>query len=161
VNGPRAVEGWDAYFHRLCDVVATRSKDPHTQVGAVIVGEGRAVLATGYNGFPRGVDDARPERWERPAKYDWLEHAERNAIFNAARTGARLEGATLYVPCHPCHACARAIVQAGIASVQLRQPRYAYAWQDPGGRSARLAVAILEEGGVTLVAPSAPSTPTP
>jgi dCMP deaminase len=85
-------------------------------VGAVIADDDNTVLATGYNGFPRGVDTDEEDRWERPAKYDWVEHAERNAIYNAARKGIKLLGSTMYLPfkAYPCAPCMRAIIQAGI-----------------------------------------------
>ena len=70
---------WDRRFLELADHIAGWSKDPSRGVGAVIVGPNKQILATGYNGLPRGVDD-RPERLERPAKYDLIVHAEMNAI---------------------------------------------------------------------------------
>ncbi len=110
---------WDARWLNLCENIATWSKDKSTKVGCVIVGNSNQVLSLGYNGFPRGVNDDVPERHERPEKYKWTEHSERNAIYNAARTGVKLEGATLYVPCHPCCDCTRAIIQAGIRKVVI------------------------------------------
>ena len=78
----RTVPNWDEYFMKMAEHVKTKSKDRSTQVGAVIVGEGHVVLSVGYNGFPRGVNDDIDSRYERPAKYMWTEHAERNAIFS-------------------------------------------------------------------------------
>lgn len=118
---------WDQRFMDLARLVASWSKDRSRKVGAVIVGPGREVVAVGYNGFPRGVDDAVESRHERPAKYRWTEHAERNAIYNAARTGASLAGTTIYLPWYPCMDCARAIVQAGILEVVAIEPD----WNDP------------------------------
>ena len=110
---------WDHYFLSICRVVSARSKDPSTQIGCVIVGPAREIRSTGYNSFPRGIRDDVPERLERPEKYLWIEHAERNAVYNAARHGASLEGCTLYCQLTPCMDCARAIVQAGISEVVL------------------------------------------
>jgi dCMP deaminase len=104
-------------------MVASRSKDPNTQVGCVVVGPAHEIRSTGYNSFPRGIRDDVPERLERPTKYLWIEHAERNAICNAARTGARLESCTIYVDIMPCMDCARAIVQAGICEVVVSDER--------------------------------------
>lgn len=111
---------WSERFIQLAEFVSRWSKDPSTKCGAVIVGEDNNVLATGFNGFPRGVvEDEDSGRWERPGKYEWVEHAERNAIYNAARDGARLRGATMYlnyaVEC--CADCTRAIIQSGIKRV--------------------------------------------
>lgn len=92
------------------------SKDPSTGVGCVIVSPDGSILATGYNGLPRGVEDA-PDRMERPAKYLWTTHAEENAIANAARHGIRLFGSYAFVTHQPCAKCARMLINAGIAGV--------------------------------------------
>src|SRR5678816_3286831 len=87
---------WDIRFLREAARIATWSKDRSTKVGCVIVGPSREIRSTGYNGFPRGVNDDVDERHARPMKYAYCEHAERNAIYNAARVGIPLEGCTLY-----------------------------------------------------------------
>ena len=110
---------WDARYLEVADLVASWSKDQSTKVGCVIVGEAGQILATGYNGLPRGVNDNVPERHERPEKYFWFEHAERNAIYNAARSGLSLVGSTMYVPFFPCADCARGVIQSGIKTVVL------------------------------------------
>ena len=115
---------WDERFMALAEFVAEWSKDRSTKVGAVVVGSRRRVVALGYNGFPRGIDDNVEERHERPAKYLWTEHAERNAIYNATES---LEDATMYVPWYPCMDCARAIVQSGIRELVAIEPD----WIDP------------------------------
>ena len=120
---PRDIPGWDAYYLQICSVVATRSKDPNTQLGCVIIGPAHEIRSTGYNSFPRGIRDDVPERLVRPAKYLWIEHAERNAICNAARAGTATERCTLYVEIMPCMDCARAIVQAGIVEVVISAER--------------------------------------
>lgn len=104
----------------MAEEAATWSKDPSTQVGVLLIDPiSRSPLGNGYNGFPRGVNDDVPERWERPAKYLWCEHAERNAIYNAAKLGIRCGGAWLYMNFAPtpCSDCARAIIQSGIVKV--------------------------------------------
>ena len=118
----RVVPNWDEYFVKMADLVATKSKDRSTQVGAVIVGDGHTVLSMGFNGMPRGVDDSVGERHQRPAKYLYTEHAERNAIFAAAMNGVALKGSTLYLSGGglPCADCGRAIIQAGIKTVISR-----------------------------------------
>ena len=119
----KQVPSWDQYYLSICKVVASRSKDPNTQIGCVIVGPAHEIRTTGYNSFPRGIKDDVPGRLERPAKYLWIEHAERNAICNAARCGTPLEGCTIYVEIMPCMDCARAIVQAGIREVVVSRDR--------------------------------------
>lgn len=104
---------WDLRFLDQARTIATWSKDRSRGVGCVVTRDNR-ILASGYNGFPPGVNDEVPERHERPAKYLWTEHAERNAIYQAARMGIALEGATMYGSAPPCAPCTRAIGSAGI-----------------------------------------------
>lgn len=101
----------------LAFLVASWSKDPSTKTGAVVVGPDKEIRATGYNGPVRGVDDDVQERFERPVKYEFFEHAERNALYNACLTGVSLKGCVMYATHAPCTDCARAIIQAGIKTV--------------------------------------------
>ncbi len=110
-------EKWHRRFMEVAALVSTWSKDPSTKTGAIVVGPDREIRATGYNGLVRGVDDNKPERMERPTKYDFFEHAERNAIYNACLTGTSLKGCVIYVTHPPCTDCARAIIQSGIKMV--------------------------------------------
>ena len=95
---------------------AALSDDPSTFNGAVLVTANGAQAITGANHFPKGVLK-KPERLERPKKYAFMEHAERDVILKAAREGICTEGATLYVPWYACADCARAIIGAGIIRV--------------------------------------------
>ena len=113
---------WTDYFLSIAEVVKTKSKDKSTQIGAVIVGRDKEILSTGYNSFPRGLDDNLPERQERPEKYFYFEHAERNAIYNAARVGTPLIDSTIYITSGlPCADCARGIINAGIKRVWCKR----------------------------------------
>lgn len=113
---------WDEYFTQLLEPVAAKSKDRSRQVGCILVGEHHQLLSTGFNGMPRGCDDDAPERHERPEKYYWAEHAERNAIYNAARHGVSLDYAGAYISLFPCMDCARALVQSGVRFVCAPRP---------------------------------------
>jgi dCMP deaminase len=109
---------WVQYFRELAHTVKQKSKDESTQIGAVIVGKDKEIVSTGYNSFPRGIKDNIKERQERPEKYYWFEHAERNAIYNAARIGVSTKGCTMYLSCGiPCADCARGIINAGITRI--------------------------------------------
>lgn len=115
---------WDQLYITMCYLVGMRSKDPHTHVGSIIVDSDNVLVSTGYNSLPRGIDaDKNNLRLSREAgeKYFWIEHAERNAIYNAARRGTTLKGCKLYVPWTPCTDCARGIVQTGISEVIIHQ----------------------------------------
>lgn len=108
--------GWDHFFLAEAFFLSGKSKDPSTQCGCVVVSRDNDELTRGWNDLPRGIAH-RPERHQRPDKYIWTEHAERNAIYNAGRMGVSLQGATLYVTRMPCPECARAIIQSGIKYV--------------------------------------------
>lgn len=113
---------WIEYYKNIALQVKTKSKDLSTQIGAVIVGPGNEIISTGYNSFPRGINDNVPERHERPEKYYWFEHAERNAIYNAARVGVPTKGSTMFLTCGcPCADCARGIINAGISTVVMEE----------------------------------------
>ena len=131
----------------MAALVSYWSKDRSTRVGCVIVGEAGQVLSTGYNGFPRGIDDDAAERHARPAKYLWTEHAERNAVYNAARTGVSLLGSSLYLPWFPCADCARAVIQSGIAVIVVQKAK-----RDDTHWDETLSVAeeMLAEAGVVI-----------
>ena len=142
---------WINYFWGIAEQVKLKSKDQSTQIGAVIVGEDNEVLSTGYNSFPRGMDDSKQERQERPEKYFWFEHAERNAIYNAARVGTQLKGSTIYLTSGlPCMDCARGIVNSGIKVVYCKQvctTKNKEKWDESQSKSLQL----LNECGVKVL----------
>ena len=108
---------WDEYFLGLLPVIAAKSKDRETKVGCIIVNSDNSIVSTGYNSLVRGLDDTKVHRLNRPDKYTWIEHADRNAIYNAARIGVSTKGCKTYLPFYPCVDCARGIVSAGINEV--------------------------------------------
>jgi dCMP deaminase len=112
----RDVPTWGEYFLSLAHKATERSKDPNTNVGAVIVNDDRCVISTGYNGFAHGVKDTH-ERWQRPLKYDFVVHAEANAIGQAAKMGSKTNGCDIYVTHFPCKDCAKLIITAGIKRI--------------------------------------------
>ena len=112
------VLSWDQYYMAVAQIVRLRSKDPKTQVGAVIVKDHR-ILSTGYNGFPIGLSD-KDYPWTKGSedptknKYFYVVHAELNAILNSDNP---VNGSTLFVTKFPCNECVKAIIQAGIKRV--------------------------------------------
>lgn len=114
---------WNKRFYQLAQFVASWSKDPECQVGAVIVTPDRRVIATGYNGFPAGV----PDRYdcEKDEKNAMTIHAELNAILNARQP---LDGCILYCTKDPCLECCKAMVQAGLAQVVLGRADRSTSW---------------------------------
>jgi dCMP deaminase len=106
---------WDHIFLIEAKLWSRRSPDAQTQCGCVLTKD-NTVLSTGYNGFIRGVDDkALPNL--RPFKYDFMIHAEHNAILNCARSGVTTVGATAYITGEPCNPCLQYMWQAGINRV--------------------------------------------
>jgi dCMP deaminase len=110
------MSNWTKRFLNLALEISTWSKDPSTKVGCVIVGSDNEILSVGFNGVPKKVFDL-PDRYDRPAKYSWVSHAEENAIAQAAKKGIALEKSTLYCTHQPCSKCARTIIQSGINRV--------------------------------------------
>lgn len=126
--------------------VARCSIDPSTQNGALLATPDGAFLngTQAFNRFPRGVR-MDPTRWERPSKYEYIEHAERGAIYAAARLGIATEGKIMICPWAACPACARGIIEAGIARLVTCRNDSGH-WED----SVQLGHSMLEEAGVTV-----------
>ena len=141
---------WVEYFRNLAHQVKLKSKDENTQIGAIIVGKDKEIVSTGYNSFPRGLKDNIKQRQQRPEKYYWFEHAERNAIYNAARIGVSTKGCTMYLSCGiPCADCARGIINAGIVRIFCERNGSATnlpKWQESGERSWQM----FEEAGIKI-----------
>lgn len=138
---------WDVWFVLMADFVAQRSKDPSTQCGAVIVRPDNTIAATGYNGFPRGIEDKPELLSNRDEKYPRMIHAEVNAILTAREP---LHGYTLYVSPMPCcERCAVLVAQAGIKKVVYPVPSKERL--ERWGDSFKLSHAIFDEAGVTRV----------
>ncbi len=99
-------------------LIASKSKDPRTQIGAVIV-QNNEIVSSGYNGFPRKVVDSADRYSDRDFKNAIVRHAEENACFNACRSGRGILNTTLYTQGFPCHRCLGAIVQCGLKEVVI------------------------------------------
>jgi dCMP deaminase len=106
---------WTNYFLGLAKVVSQRSHDIHTQHGCVIADRNNRILGVGYNGFPRGLDDSKLPT-SRPEKYDWMVHAERNALSNCI---VRPDNAIAYVTGQSCCDCIMALWQEGVSKVVM------------------------------------------
>lgn len=117
---------WDNRFMKLAREISTWSKDPSSKIGAVIVDDDRRILATGYNGFPRGVEDTEERLNDKEQKYARVVHAEANALLSALYSGVSVKGATLYVWGLPvCGDCTKLVIQSGIQRVVVTYPEYA------------------------------------
>lgn len=113
---------WDNRFMELAKTISTWSKDPSSKIGAVAVNDERRILATGYNGFPKGIDDTPDRLNDREKKYPLIVHAETNALMNALYAGVSLKNATMYVHGLPvCPECAKLIIQAGVRRIVINE----------------------------------------
>jgi len=134
---------WDSRFLEMAKLVSTWSKDPSTQVGAVIT-RGKFVVSIGFNGHPKGVQDSGERLENREVKYRTIIHAELNAILTSRQD---LEDCTVYVwPFMPCSQCGAAIVQSGIKRVVAPKSDNER-WIESFNFTKRL----FEEAGVELV----------
>ena len=139
---------WDKRYIDVARLVASWSKDRNKKVGAVIINESNRIVSTGYNGFPPGINDDIDARHERPAKYLYTEHAERNAIYSASNHGIKTGGCTMILEWYPCADCARAIIASGIKKVICTPPDFS---DDRWGVSFKASEEMLKESGVEIV----------
>lgn len=147
-GSPRRRPSWAEYFLQLATQAATRSTCLRRQVGAVLVRDKR-ILATGYNGAPRGVahcldvgclrDELGIPSGQR-AELCRAIHAEQNAIIQAALHGVAIEGATLYTTLHPCILCAKMLINCGVKEIH-----YVEGYPDELSRK------MLAEAGVAVI----------
>jgi dCMP deaminase len=140
---------WKEYFRGIAHQLKLKSKDRYTQIGAVVVGSDNQIVSTGYNSFPRGINDIIDARQERPEKYYWFEHAERNSLYNAALIGVSTKGCTMYLTCGiPCSDCARGIINSGIKKIVCERVGGAVGnlWDEHAKRS----IEMFNEAGVKI-----------
>ena len=140
--------GWDEYFMQMAELTATRSTCMRRHVGAVIVVD-RHVVATGYNGAPRGLEhcteigECLRNKLNVPSgeRHELCRalHAEQNAIIQAATLGQSIEGGTIYITCQPCIICAKMIINSGINRIVISN-----------GYPDEFAKDILREANITI-----------
>lgn len=128
---------------------AEKSKDPATKVACLIVDDENSTISTGYNGIPRGVLDL-PVRMQRPKKYKWTQHAEANAVANAARNGVSLRGATAFVTHYPCPSCAGQLINAGIRRIVVDQGQMTDDFLQRYAEDMEISQTMLDESGVLI-----------
>ena len=139
------LDNWDYRFLALARHIASWSKDPSRKLGAVAIGQNRQILATGYNGFPRGIDDDKERYNVREIKYKYVVHAEMNCIYNATENGVSLQDATVYVHGLPvCSECAKGLIQVGVERVVAFSKGTPEQWKE----SNILTTQLFEESGI-------------
>ena len=144
---PRKQAYWDEYFIEMAEFVSTKSKDPSTKYGAVIVRPDHTVAATGYNGFPRGMLDNKEFYENRTIKYQRTIHCEMNAVLTAREPVA---GYTLYIwQGISCDRCAPHMIQAGITRVVY--PKLETGYSKRWAEEIKTSIANFKEAGVEVV----------
>ena len=135
---------WPLRFIQLAQSVATWSKDPIRQVGAVVITEDYRNFSTGYNGFPRGIADT-DKRLATGMRQSLMIHAERNALDNARFP---LAGCTLYSTKFLCADCAKGVIQQGLTTIVAPFPDFSHiTW----GPSFTLALQLLQEVNIRVI----------
>jgi dCMP deaminase len=140
-KGTASRPGFHNYMMGIAMMVGTRSRDPNTKVGCVIVRPDKSICSTGYNGFPRRVVDWKHLWEDKRRKYERVIHAEMNAILASKEP---VEGYNLYTTLYPCPDCAKHIIAAGIESVMVPQ-------EHRFRREHELSKQLFSEGGVSVV----------
>ncbi len=138
---------WALRFLRIAREVSKWSKDPSTKIGAVAVGPDRNIIATGYNGFPKGIEDTEERLNNRELKYSLVVHAEMNCVYNANLNGVSLRSSTIYIyglPC--CSDCAKALIQCQVIEVVYTAPKKVPRWQE----SSKLAMDMFREANIPV-----------
>ena len=137
---------WKKRFLKLSKEISTWSKDPSTKVGALIISEDRNIISTGYNGFPRGIEDTEERLNNRELKYKFILHAEMNCILNALYNGRSVKDCILFVHgLPPCSECTKSIIQAGIKKV-ITDSKATDNWKE----SLKLSLEMLKEANVEI-----------
>jgi len=136
---------WDDWYLKIALVIAEKSKDPSTKVGAVLVRPDNTIASVGYNGFPRGIEDT-PERLnDRPTKLALTIHAEMNAIISAQEP---VKNYKMYTTLMPCDRCFPHLAQAGIRTIIFPKPSAEH--EARWGESFDRVRALAKEAGVIL-----------
>ena len=154
VVDPDFIENWDEYWYEGALWASRKSKDPRCRVGAVIVNDG-VMVSSGFNGLARHVFDDPHVLHDATEKLKWICHAEANAIFNAARQGVKVKGATIFVTKFPCLGCLNAILQAGITRIYTQDDKF---WNDdPADADHSRKMSMIKQSKIEVIAPFHPA----
>jgi len=137
------ISKWAERFIQMAELVASWSKDPSTQVGAVITEHNR-IVSLGFNGYPHGISDSA-ETDSRELKLLKTLHAEENALLYAKRD---LSGCEIWVTHFPCPNCAAKIIQTGISVVHC--PEQSEDFLSRWGDKIALSETMFKQAGVEV-----------
>lgn len=136
----------EKFFVKSLKLFSELSDDESRQVASIIVDGNDTIVSYGSNTLPIGVEKT-DERISKPNKYTWIGHAERNAIYDAAKRGIKLEGTKMYCSYFPCADCARGIIQSGISELYTTKPDLTH---EKWGESWKCALEMFKESGVQI-----------
>lgn len=143
------IESWDEYFMRSAYLIASKSHDPKTRIGSVLVRD-KNIISTGYNSFPRKVKDLSQRYEDRELKNRMVCHSEENCILTAARLGVNTSNTVLYTFGIPCANCAKALIQGGVLGIIIHSQwpnlTYSPAWV----KSIELSKLMFHEAGIYI-----------
>lgn len=143
------IDSWDEYFMRLAYLVAQRSKDPKTRIGSVLVRQNQ-LIASGYNGFPKGVLDL-PERYNnRELKRELVAHSEFNTIAISAGLGINTSNSILYTFGISCNSCSKALIQGGVKEIVIHKQWPNLTYSEEWVKSIELSKMMLKEANITI-----------
>jgi len=135
---------WDIRMLKLATEISTWSKDPSTQVGAVLADQRHRILGIGYNGFPRELKDSEERLTDKETKYALTVHAEVNCLLNS--NNPKQGSMVLYCTEVPCCDCAKLIAQTNVDYVVAQDPKPEFyeRWK----KSFDLTKLIFQEAGI-------------
>lgn len=138
---------WDEFFMRHVYLAASKSKDPRTKIGAILVKDG-VIISEGFNGFARKVKDLPSRYFNKEIKYKFICHGEHNSVLNAARRGESTLDSICYTQGIPCNSCAIALIQAGIKEIVIHNqwPEMNQKWKE----SIKISKVMFKEAGVKI-----------
>lgn len=139
---------WAERMLSFAQKVAEWSKDPSTKVGAVITTDIGRPVSWGFNGMPMGIDDSVEERYQRPLKYQWFCHAERNAMDLVPQS---LDGCVMFVTLAPCSSCCQSIIQRGIKTVVVDHTGSVDLAPERWQKDMQQGKLMLQEAGITVI----------
>ena len=134
------------YFRQLYRYAMNNSKDTSTQNAALLTDSGSGIIAIEWNNLPENINQSK-NRLERPNKYYYMEHAERNVLYKTIKMGMPTYGLTMYCPWYSCSDCARAIIQCGIKRV-IGHKEYFDRTPDRWKESCAIGMEMMQEAGV-------------
>jgi dCMP deaminase len=140
---------WDVWFMKHVYLAASKSKDPRTKIGAVLVKDKR-IISNGYNGFPYNVNDLEQRYLDRPTKYKFICHGEFNAVLQCARFGTSSKDSILYTQGIPCDNCCKVIIQGGIKEIICHRQWPDMVNSDAWKESIAFSQVMLAESGISI-----------